>query len=458
MTGADAIHHGSACQGPPSAHDSAAAGMAYEDALFLCKDHLMTAMKAGGYGMIYITPPALLDWTSGEAVLSFDTSTLNTSSRDWQDIWITPYAQNLALPLGNSWPDVHGGPPTRIHIHGANEKWYTEIWKDGANTNQGGNSSLLNWSEILTPDAARRTKLEIRISSNHIRVMAVDNATGTGCVKVGLDGLFNTADDVNTHCIRPSGQPAKWIDANITTPLTWTQGVVQIGHHSYNPHKDCAAGAVCVADTWHWDNVSLTPYQPFQIIRGAPRFVQAPAQDITFPQPAPPNSYLRFGAVGRVELSTDGGATWAVQPFQPATKNTTGSAEAFSYFVPIPAGTQSVKIRLSAHTIAGLTGYQGPFIAQDFAIFSMEQAIPPTATPTQTPAPNATETPTMPPTPTDMPATETPTPAPTDTPTPMPTDTPIPTNTAVPTATPSGDACVVRVFRGGVAVAEWECR
>jgi hypothetical protein len=47
--------HGADCAGPPATHPTSA----YEDAVFQCKDHVMTAISAGGYGMISLTPNAM---------------------------------------------------------------------------------------------------------------------------------------------------------------------------------------------------------------------------------------------------------------------------------------------------------------------------------------------------------------------------------------------------------------
>lgn len=90
------------------------------------------------------------------------------------------------------------------------------------------------YESFLTPDAKRRDKFELQISRNHLRF----------------------------------GMPAynfNWIDLPIPE-LDWSQGVVQIGHHSYNPAKDAGcpinqnAKTGCSPTTWHWDNVNIQPY------------------------------------------------------------------------------------------------------------------------------------------------------------------------------------------------------
>src|ERR1044072_3127564 len=41
-----------------------------QDSVFSCRDHIMTAMNAG-YGSVYLTPPAMLDWSNGPATLEW---------------------------------------------------------------------------------------------------------------------------------------------------------------------------------------------------------------------------------------------------------------------------------------------------------------------------------------------------------------------------------------------------
>lgn len=372
MTGTDAAHHGTDCAAPPATHDEP--GMAYADAVFQCHDHVMTAIKAGGYGVIYLTPPALLDFSSGEAVLSFDTSTLVTSARDWQDIWITPFDDNLTLPFNEGDVDLHGVPRRGVTVKlettyfGQGPAWVPSVISNFVQTSLGANCCI-PYKSFLVPDAARRDTLEVRLRADHIKVWMP---------------AYNKV----------------WADKPISPPLDWSQGVVQLGHHSYNPHKACTDNGKpadqCPADTWHWDNVSLSPAVPFTIIRSTPRMVTSSTQDVTFAAPAPANSHVRFSAVGSVETSLDGGTTWTAQAPQ-ASSVTTHPEHADNYWISVPTGTQSVRVRLSTRS-----WYTGPFDARDFALWAPGTGQPtptPTMTATQgaatsTPAPTATATPT----------------------------------------------------------------
>ena len=51
----------------------------------------------GNYGVTYLTAPALVDFRGGTAIVQWDMSTQRTSLRDWVDVWITPYGQQLQL-------------------------------------------------------------------------------------------------------------------------------------------------------------------------------------------------------------------------------------------------------------------------------------------------------------------------------------------------------------------------
>src|SRR2546423_1025342 len=70
--------HGSDCSAPPATHVVART----DDMVFMCNGHIMTAVN-NGYGAVYLTPNALMDFSQGESVLKWDMSTNRTASRDW---------------------------------------------------------------------------------------------------------------------------------------------------------------------------------------------------------------------------------------------------------------------------------------------------------------------------------------------------------------------------------------
>ncbi len=334
--------HSAHCGAPPAMHhvDS------YEDAVFQCNDHVMTAIKAGGYGVIYLTPNQLVDFSDGEAVIRFDMSTLRTSFRDWIDLWITPYDEELQLPLDRWLPDLNGEPRDAIHIK------MNQVFSSGGNAQTvfGGEvirgfdvqdvpaNAGTGYESFLTPSATRRDTFELHISRTHLKF----------------------------------GMPAHnfwWINADIRD-LGWSRGVVQFGHHSYNPAKDCTPSGTltCTANTWHWDNVQISRALPFTMLHADRRYVdQNSGSAVVFPAPAPENAHLRFVGIGNViQASYDDGATWQGVDLQQQLRYGDGNFR--SYWTPIPAGTTSVRFR-------GEGWYGGPWMVRDVSIWALDPAI-----------------------------------------------------------------------------------
>jgi hypothetical protein len=334
--------HGPACEPPPASHPVTA----YEDAVYLCKDHMMTAMNASGYGMIYLTPDRLVDFSHGEAVIRVDISTLRTSVRDWWDIWITPFDDNLQLPLDLANDVDAAGPPRRaIRIGlGTENQIEAELYVDHMAVDFGvypENQIPALWGvgyeSFLEPGAKRRDTFEVRLSKDHLKV----------------------------------GMPEYdfwWIDEDLPE-LDWSSGVVQFGHHSYNPTKGCGtennpAPAVesCVSNTWHWDNVIIDPSIPFDISVPDRRRASPEEPIIELAEPVGEGGELRFTAIGeaiRVRFDDD--------PWTPAVPQQTLAAtptEHFtSYWMEIPAGTSSV-------TFTGTEWFEDPWLVRDVSVWA----------------------------------------------------------------------------------------
>ncbi len=302
--------HGANCEPPPTTHLISA----YEDTVFQCKNHMMTALNAEGYGLIYLTPDHMVDFSEGEAVIRFDLSTARKSPRDWIDLWITPYDHNLQLPLDEWLPDLNGEPQESIHI--SMDFSTTSLFK--AEVIRGFDAQVLpstsegwqGYESLFEPSPKERQTFELRISDTHI--------------KFGLPE-----------------HDFWWVDTDIAS-LGWQKGVVQFGHHSYNPNKGCGD---CSANTWHWDNIDINPATPFTMIGATRRYVDEDTDSqIQFAAPAPENAHLRFAGIGNnIEISVNGGATWQTATLQAQEKQ---ADEKFrSYWVSIPAGTTDVHFR-----------------------------------------------------------------------------------------------------------------
>ena len=359
--GIDAMQagHGPTCGAPPATHPIST----YQDAVFMCNNHVMTAINAGGYGAIYLTPDHMFDWSHGTSVLDFPVSTFRTSDRDWIDLWITPFGENMELPLQTWLPDLQGPPKDALHITMSEFNQGTIFTAETYNNFQ---SSGLpgNWwttlESLMPASALTRTTFELQLSQNHLRF--------------GIP-------------ILPNAQSFYWIDTGIS--LGFTSGVVQLGHHSYTPDKSAgcgppveqkALGLTCAPNTWHWGGLSMTSAVPFTLIRANDRVITpGVATSTTFSVPAPANSFLRFAGVGTLSVSFDGGKTWVTPQTQQESKHVFGEFE--NYWQPIPQGTTKVVFR-------GQNWYGGPWFARDLSIFSQNLtgvAPNPPSTPAATP-------------------------------------------------------------------------
>lgn len=319
--------HGDDCSPPPASHPVTA----YEDAVFLCRNHLMTAINASGYGAVVLTPQYMIDFTSQEAVIRFDMSTLRKSGRDWVDLWITPYEDNLQIPVHDWIPDLNGEPRRAVVISMGFDK-ASSSFTAGVVRNfelePVPGTDWIGYERFLTPSAMRRDTFELRIRRNHIRF--------------GMP-------DYNFW----------WVDTSIPS-LDWSQGVVQFGHHSYTPGKSCSG---CGPNTWHWDNVYMAPVVPFEIDQAAQRYTDAQTGGrAALPSPAPANARLRFSGIGSsLQVSFDDGRTWVNAAAQAQEKQL---AESFkTYWMPIPEGTASVRFR-------GQNWWGGSWRVKDISVWS----------------------------------------------------------------------------------------
>ncbi len=374
--------HGPDCAAPPATHPLTGV---YTESVFQCANHIMTAIHAGGYGVIYLTPPVVADFSAGPAVIQWDMSTARTSMRDWVDVWISPFGEQLQLPLQDWLPDLNGMPRHSVQFDLSKSQtegsaFKTFVTRDFVQTEIIGDP-WTSYESFLTPSAARRDTFQIVVSRTHLKV----------------------------------GMPAYnfwWLDTDIPD-LGWGAGVVQFGHHSYAPEKECPTGQTCTANTWHWDNVSVSPSLPFTVTRAqTARIDQATGGAVQLGAPTQAGDALRFDGLGNTyEYSLDGGASWQAVALQPASRPDPGRTQ--SYWQPLPSGTQAVVVRAQG-------GWWGPnWMARDFSVWSQVNVPPSQRTPTPTPS---APTPTFTPVPTV---------------TPGPTATDLPTPTSLPTITPS---------------------
>jgi len=408
--------HGAACEAPPATHQIRSLG----DAAYICKNHLMTAIDGGEtayatYGSVYFAPAQMLDWSQGSASLSWMVSTERLSSRDFWSVNLTPFDQNMVLPLAPEFPAYHGEPQTGIELRMDNT----------SNCGNAGFGSVLrvfsisgtNLNELtqyapcvestVPPSFSTRTKFQVDISQGHLRVSM------PGTTTVWYDGPINAS---------------------------FTQAVVQFSHHSYHPEKgENPDGSAGLPNTYHWSDISMSSATPFVMLRPVqPQSIHdGNSPQLGLPDAAPQNAFLRFAAMGNLQVSFDGGRSFQA----PRSQGATSPADHFaSFWTPIPKGATQVLFKGQPNSLGQ------PWWVQDVSVWANTAPsgapAPPPSTPTPTPVstPTATPTPvgtpTANPTPTPSAPAKTPTPVPSAAPTPNPSPTPIATPIPTPSASP----------------------
>ena len=353
-----AAHHGGACSAPPDTHVISS----YADAVFQCNGHVMTAIYAEGYGAIYLTPNQMVDFSSGEAVVHFDMSTFRSSSRDWVDLWLSPFDDQLVLPFRDSIPDLTGPPRRSVHVEmelsNGKSNFAASIFNNFQQTDLP-NAWWTGYEDVLTPSAVRRDTFELRVSRTSL--------------KFGMPG-YNI----------------RWVDQHFND-IGWDKAVIQFAHHSYNPTKDCPSGSTCAPDTWHWDNVSISTPRPFTILKADQPYLDDTTQKyVTFAQPAPAGSFVRFAGIGdEIDVSFDGGHNFYKANTQAA--KVLPDEHFRAYWTPIPAGITRIDFK-------GKDWWGGDWMARGISIWSqtvdgpVAQPPAPTATPVAI-APTATTVP-----------------------------------------------------------------
>jgi hypothetical protein len=350
--------HGSDCGAPPATHQL----RSLADSAFICKGHMMTAVNGGqdamvGYGAVYFTPAQLLDWSQGPANLSWKVSTERQSTRDWWTVNLTPFAQNLVVPI-DSEVAYQGEPQTGLELQLDNTNSCGQA-RSGSilrvHTISGGNRQEITQPSACIEDAVGssaqlRSQFQVSISGNHLKVFL----PGTSSV---------------------------WYDGPLQLPFQ--QAVVQFSHHSYNPGKgENPDGSQGSPNTYHWSDVSISPATPFTMLRPQQPLSLHEGQSpvLSLPQPAPKDAFLRFAGLGDFQVSFDGGGYRPAERRGPLPR-----PEHFANFwTPIPAGTTSVHLKGRANS-SGL-----PWWVQDVSVWapgvSSEAARAPAPAPAAEPA------------------------------------------------------------------------
>jgi hypothetical protein len=325
--------HAHDCAAPPATHLITT----YAEQVFICRDHLMTAVSEEGNGGIVLTPARMLNFAGGEQVLSWRQNLEEQSGRDWWVVWVTPYNDVLQAPV---FPDdgvaaMNGTPRNAIILDAEAGNPCAVLVVDYIRTRLPC-STYPAIKDRFPVSFTTREQIEVRISQTRIRVSIPERGI-------------------------------TFVDAAFPQPLAWSQGVVQLGHYSYNPTKDNQRPNP-QPNTWHWDEVFISNAVPFSLIAADRRDLtnENGPVTVTFAAPAPAGATLRMIARGaRPEVSLDNGATWRVPPLAQYSFFDEPNEQ---YVLPVPQGLQSIRIRRGAQ-ISWWPGNAGWFV-RGFSIWA----------------------------------------------------------------------------------------
>ena len=306
-----------------------------DESVYSCVGRLLTAVNGNSngvgsnYGMAYLTPNRVISATQ-DFTISFDMSTARSNTNgDWVEVWLMPYDNHLMAPT-QSWRSGGQGEPDegiRLALNSQN-RWDAFVIDNGV-------SSALPLFSYDAHPVLSKTEL----TTFHLEVIG-------NTMKFGLP-------EHNIWWV--------WGDAPAILQ-SWDEMIVSFGQHSYFPDSNCSGG--CGPNTWHWDNIDITPSEPFAIIQPDKEVVVASDSDHTFNfvNTAPDDeSSLRFAAIGyNIELSYDEGATW----FTPTLQLQGQDINSFQYYwTPIPRDVDEVQVR-------GTNWWGGDWAVRDMTIWS----------------------------------------------------------------------------------------
>ena len=309
----------------------------YQDTVFQCNDHLSTAINGAAHAAVYLTPAVITQFSAESITIRFDISTERFSNGDWIDIWITPFDDQLIYPLEPWQPDLTGYPRNGIHVRmdaSWNTIWYAEQISDfQAERIAATSNGWQGYETFLPPSSTERETFELTLSATYIRF----------------------------------GMPEYdfwWVDRELDKPLTFSEGIVQFGHHSTSPAQNCEHenGLPCKPNTWEWDNILIDPATPFTMLPADARYVdQSTERTVFFNHVAPKDAMLRFAGIGtNLAVSFDGGESWIAAELQ--AQSNVADEKFKSYWMPIPKGTKSVTFR-------GEAWWGGSWHVRDIAIW-----------------------------------------------------------------------------------------
>ena len=318
---------GSDCAALPATHIVSSV----DDAAFICDGRLVTALQADSNGQITFVPNQIVDFSQNEVSITFDVSTDRAVGKDWFELWVMPWDENLAL-AAEDWNAPQGLPSDGIHIrlNDYENKFVGQTINNEAVTPLNGSYNWqpydCSWSEDTCIDvmADKLTTFELKIKP----------ATTAGEYEISF-GMVADGDSSKNNPLQ-----TVWYFNDTDVVLDWTQAIVQFGHHA----KDSSD-----ANSWQWDNISISEATEFDIIKGDLRSIDAISDTVTFDSAAPSgtDTWVRFNAGGNsmsLTAKDAAGNVLVTKTITPQVESADRDEYVHSYFVSVPVGTKQVQL------------------------------------------------------------------------------------------------------------------
>lgn len=325
------LDHGDDCGPPVDGPDGVHFDNSYNGATWVCRNHIMSGIAAGGYGLTYFVAPRLVYYDSSEyTTIQWRQSMYDNSERQWVDVVIIPYSDFAQMSLSTLVPDLAG--PAYNHVRMEETEainvpaHFRQYWTE--NGSQGGPEYQYTPYPIdVITDYGNSPMTDFQLKANRVLFSWT----------IGGGGSVLTMPEYN--------QVLHNAPLNHNENMCVDGCVVMFGTHSYNPYKACDFDGSCGPYTVHWSDFSLSNSEPLNIIRNDEHTaVWSAGQNYNLPEPAPENAMLSCSFLGSptARISFNDGPQVPIV----FSDTTLGFQQNLfnSVWMPIPAGTTRVSV------------------------------------------------------------------------------------------------------------------
>lgn len=343
------LDHGVDCGPPVDGPDGTHLDDSYSGAVWFCKNHVMSGLSAGGYGLTYFVAPRLVYYDSTEyTTIQWRQSLYDNTMRQWVDIVVIPYSDYAQMSLSTLVPDLAGPAYNHLRMEETespgNPAHFRQYWTE--NGVEGGPEYQYTPFLIdVVTDFGTNPLTDFQLKAQRTLFSWTIGGGGSVLTMPEYSQVLHNAPLTHNEDMCADGC------------------VVMFGTHSYNPYKSCNFNGTCSPYTVHWSDFSMSNSEPLNVIRNDDHTAVWTSGGLyTFPLPAPADAMLSCSFLGsRTPTISFNGASPILVEFS---NTVLGFQDNHfnSIWMPIPEGTTNVRVYGN--------GIFGDFGLRDCAIFS----------------------------------------------------------------------------------------